>query len=306
MPEIATTRAVKLRLLLGACGALLMVGCSSLSQRGPVPGNVFSGRQLSHQGMEAMRRGEWQQAEQLFGAALETSPADEAARRQYAETLWHRGAQADAIREMESAARLSGSSALTFTRLGQMYLALGQIEPAANASAQAMALESESPQVWALQGDLLNARGQASEALASYHRALSYQPNYPDVQLAISDLYAAQNRPQRALATLESLLEQSLPGEEPAEVLYRQGLALKALGRYEDAVDALLLAQSREPKAVDVLCQLGEAQLLAGRPASAQLAAREALALAPDHAGSLDLLHRTRSQQQRLSAALDR
>jgi predicted Zn-dependent protease len=68
---------------------------------------------------------------------------------------------------------------------------------------------------------------------------LSYQQPLPEVQLAIAEIYAQENRPQRALATLQALAASFPPGQVPPEVSYHEGLALRALGRHQDAEQAL-------------------------------------------------------------------
>jgi tetratricopeptide (TPR) repeat protein len=104
--------------------------------------------------------------------------------------------------------------------------------------------------------------------LASFHRALTLQQQYPEVQLALAEIYSAQDRPQRALATLQSLID-SLPAEQvPVEVLAQQGLALRALGRHEDAARSLAQAAELGNPSAELLYELARTQLLAGDSAA--------------------------------------
>jgi tetratricopeptide (TPR) repeat protein len=122
--------------------------------------------------------------------------------------------------------------------------------------------------------------------------------------LEVADLYWRQKRPDRALATLDRMAQGHPEDQVPGEVLYRQGLALLSLRRYEDAVDHLMRAVDRGAASADVFYQLGRAELLAGRPASARWAAGQALALAPSHRAARELLAQIDAARQRMAAAM--
>ena len=266
----------------------LTVGCASL-RRNPVPASVVAARQLSLKGIEAMDRGRWQQAEALFAAAIETYPADERAHQRYAELLWQRGDRGNAIQHMERCTHLSGGDPNLLVRLGEMHLSEGRTSWAARRAAEAIQANRESPAAWALRGDVLAREGELAAAMASYHRALSLQPQYPHVQLALAEIYQHQKRPQRVLSTLDSLVQQLPPEEIPRPVFYLQGLALKDMNRYGDAINTLSTAIRKYGPDAELLFRLSECQLLAGDVANARLAVRAALAHAPSHLPSQQL-----------------
>ncbi|MEQ8790019.1 MAG: tetratricopeptide repeat protein [Pirellulaceae bacterium] len=282
-------------LLVVASGGCATFGCK-------LSDGVVAARQHSLQGMEAMQRGRWDEAESQFSQAVATCPADERAHAQLAETLWRRGATDQAIREMERAAELSGGDAVMLVRLGEMYLARGDLIRAGVKADEAIRINRSLASAWALRGDALQQQGHRTEALAAYHRALSHQAHYPDVQLAVAEIYRAMGRPQRTLCTLESLADQYAPGQEPQQVLYLEGLAMKALGRNHDAVELLVAASSRGPASPDLLYHLGEAQMLVGDPTNARLSLEGALALAPRHVPSLQLRSRLEGQPRTAAA----
>jgi thioredoxin-like negative regulator of GroEL len=68
--------------------------------------------------------------------------------------------------------------------------------------------------------------------------------------------------------------------------MYLEGLALTALGRYDEASRRLSQAARRERPSPEVLCALAEAELLSGDIARAQRSVHEALTLDPNHAAS--------------------
>ena len=110
---------------------------------------------------------------------------------------------------------------------------------------------------WQLRGDVLRERGELDDSLGCYHRALGHQENSLDAQLAIADIYQMQRRPQRALATLEAAADRYV-SQVPAEICWRQGIAQKALGRYEDAVKSFLAGRTA-PDTRQLAFELGEA-----------------------------------------------
>lgn len=273
--------------LVSLCGS---GGCASLLS-GARTEQITAAREMSMRGLDAMQRGQWSEAEQLFHQAIAKCPVDERARCHYAETLWHRGAQEEAVRQMEEAVRLSGGNPALSVRLGEMQLARRNLAQAAAAAEEAIGRQQELPRAWALHGDVLLRRGRMEDALASYHRALSYQEHFPHVQLAVAEIYRREGRPARALGTLMALSDQYPIGQVPAEVLVQRGLALKELQRYDDAVKDLARARDQGVPDAELLFQLGEAQLLAGDPVNANLALLQALEQAPQH-GPARRLHR--------------
>lgn len=258
-------------------------GCKSLWKRS-VADNVIAARQTFLRGMDAMQQERWEEAEQLFSQSIATSPVDAAAQRRFAQTLWRRGDHTRAVRHMEESVRLATGDAEALVELGEMYLALGDLSRADRAAEEALRADRASAPAWALRGDLLLVQDAAEGALSHYHRALGFRPHFPRVQIQIARTYQQLNRPQRALATLEILVEHLQPEEVTEEMHLLRGLALKALGRYDDAVVALAAAaQGGHP---DCLYHLGEAQWLAGDPVAAQNNVRAALQRAPQHEAS--------------------
>jgi tetratricopeptide (TPR) repeat protein len=252
-------------------------GCTTLA-RNRTDESVVSARQLSLRGINAAQQGQLREAEVLFNRASEMCPLDEKIRCHYAETLWQLGSHLQAVAHMEEAVRLSGGNAELVVRLGDMYLAGGDLQRAALQADAAIQANRQLPSAWALRGDVHRNLGHDEEALASYHRALSYQSHYPRAQLAAAEIYGRQKRPARALATLRTLADGYPSGETPPQVLMLQGLALKELGRYEAAAEMLASAAKQQaPPSTEILAYLAETQWLAGDAANARLTLQTAL-----------------------------
>jgi len=283
---------------------LLVAGCRAFRCPKASDEAIASARQLSLQGMAARNHGRWDQAESLYAEAVQQCPRDERARCGYAESLWQRGEQEQGVAHMEEAVRLSGHDPERLVQLGNMYLARGELARAAAQADRAISASRDLASAWALRGKVLQNQGSRTEALASFHRALTLQQQYPEVQLALAEIYCEQGRPQRALTTLQGLAD-SLPADQvPVDVLVRQGLALRQLGRHHDAAHWLAQAANRGNPPVDLLYELGRSHLEAGDTAAARLAVNAALAREPNHAGCLALREELATSHGTMAAAL--
>ncbi len=274
--------------------SLLLVPLSGCAwyKKGPVVGNVIASRELSLSGMEAIQRGQVEQAEILFARAVESNPTDARAHCQFADALWQRGSADKAIRHMSQAVEYSGGDPLLLVQQGEMFLQLGELTRAGKNADRAIAANRQLASAWALKGDVLRARQQLDDALASYHRALHHQEHFPRAQLAAARIYHMTGKPMRTLTTLELLVDQYRPGTEPQEVLYLHGLALKDTGRYSEAIEQLAAANERGRPSADILYHLADAQFRVGDRVNAKLSVQAALNLNPVHRNSQALLTR--------------
>jgi tetratricopeptide (TPR) repeat protein len=284
-----------------------LAGCRALRCSEPHDAALAAARRQSLLARDAQQRGQWEQAEALFASAVEQCPADERARHGYAQSLWQRGAQDEAVAHMEEAVRRSGNDPERMVELGGMYLHRGELPRAGQQADRAIAANPQLAGAWALRGQTQQALGQREAALASFHRALSLRANDPPVQLAVAAIYAQQNRPQRALATLQALADSYPPDQVPAEVLIQEAYACRALGRHADAAARLAQATERSPPpgslrrpppeslrgtaSAELYYELARAHLEAGNTSAARLAVQAALARNPAHAGSQALAH---------------
>lgn len=284
----------------------LLAGCRLPSWDAPFTPSLVESRKLSQQGVSAMDRGDQKQAETLLAKAVHSCPSDTEARRNYAETLWQRGAQKEAIAQMEIGVKTAKDDAVFHVRLAEMYLAAGQNAQAAQSAQRALALDPKLASAWAIHGGVLKAAGQPQQALSAYLHGLGIDPQNRAILFEVAELYREMNQPERALQTLQTLAECYTPGEEPQNVLYLTGAAYQALGRYDEAVEKMQTAVARGKPNSDLLCRLAEAQLLAGRSREATATASQALALQPKHRPSLDLLQRIEVAEQMLDGRMMR
>ena len=233
-----------------------------------------------------MHQGEWESAETLFGDALRVSQSDDRAHWGMAEACWQRDQTKAAIEHMNQAVRLSAGDPKFVRRLGRMYFELGNLEFADNHARWALRTDRQSAEGWALRGDCLKATGDAEAALAAYHRALAYQPDYPAVQVAAAEIYHDQERFDRCLATIDRLHDGIDAMETPVSVDMLQGIAMRELGRDEEAKRCFLRATRKSPDDPTPHLELASLQLRLGQADAARDALETAMRLDP--AGTRD------------------
>jgi tetratricopeptide (TPR) repeat protein len=278
--------------------ATLLAGCRLPGTDGPVSQQLLTSRHYSQQGLAAMERTEFERAEDLLSRAVKACPTDFEARRHYAEALWQRGHRREAIAQLDEASRLVPDDPTIYVRIAEMRLDMGQIAAARQAAEQGLDLDPKVAQTWAVHGRVMYAVGDQRQALADYHRALGYAPTDRQILLSVAELYRQLGEPQRAIFTLQKLNDTYPPGEEPPQVLYLLGMAYSATGRYDDAVETLTAAMLRDRPTPELLARLAETQLARGRADEAASAAREALALDPNHEASRQILARVEQARQ--------
>lgn len=262
--------------------SISQMGCRAIRRFGESR-QAIAGRRLSGQGFQAIHDGQWETAEQLFSDALKVSRTDDRAHWGMAEAYWNREQLDDAITHMEQAVRLSAGDPAFVRRLGRMYLDVGRVDEASQRASEALRIERDSADAWALHGDCLRIKGQQDDALAAYHRALGLQPDLPDVQVAAAELYLDGGRHQRALATLDRIVDQHGLESSPARSDLLRGHVMRKLGRPDDARACFVRASQKTPADAEPLLELAALYFETGRTDEATKSLRLARQIDPDH-----------------------
>lgn len=285
-----------------ACAALLLglPGCRAINGFGDSR-QTIDARRLSGQGFQAMHDDQWEIAESLFEEALRESQSDDRAHWGLAESYWNRDEREKAVEQMEQAVRLSAGDPRLIQRLGRMHLALGRLDEADRHSLLALASNRDSADAWALRGDCLKARGESVAALAAYHRALSIQPDAPDVQMEAAEIYRQQGRFDRMLATLDRLQDGLGVEQTPARVDLLQGIAMRKVGRIDDARRSFMRAAMKEPDNYSPHIELASLALEAGNVDAAKASYQEAVRRNPSLAARSDWMQQLRGDDTRLA-----
>lgn len=289
----------------------IQTGCRAIRRFGDSRQSIAA-RRLSGQGFQAMHDGQWDVAETLFSDALAESASDDRAHWGLAESYWNRHERGLAIEQMEQAVRLSAGDPRFVQRLGRMYLEVGRLQDADQHSRWALASKRDSAEAWALRGDCLKAANEPQDALAAYHRALALQPDYPEVQLQAAGIYLKQSRYDRVLATLDRLQDGIGIEDAKPEVDLMQGIAMRELGRYEEARRCFVRASTKRPEDAAPHLELASLALQRGEIEIARECLTAAQTLNPESVRSgkwmerLDRQARIADESDRLDSPLQR
>jgi tetratricopeptide (TPR) repeat protein len=268
----------------------LAYGCALAGRRGPSTAEVAVGRELGLQGQAAFEAGRWDEAERLLKDAIEKSPADAASHRTLAETLWRRGAYAEAIAHIDAAVKASPTDAELAVRAGEMRLTTESFEAAVTMADEAIRRDPKSPAAWALRGRAHQQLMQTERALADFQRALEFQPHDRNLLAEVAGIYQQIGQPTRKLTTLRQLIATYPPGQAPQQLLIWEGATLCDLGRHDQAVEALSAANSSGPANIEARFQLARAYAAAGHIEAAASMAQLALTQDAAHVASKQLL----------------
>ena len=252
-----------------AASILVGAGCAALRQPRPEE-RIVAARGLSLRALSASEGGKWEEAKALFEEALETCSIDVQTRRRYAEALWEHGDRQAALTQMHEAVRLSAHTPALLVAYGRMLLETDQVNEAHRVCRQAVERAPQMADALALLGDIYVSQGKLEDAIEVYHRALRVQPEFPQVRLAIARIDLLRGRPLRCLATLSELQRDLPQGREPDEALWLEGLALKSLGRYHDAVERFAALEQRGVGGAELGRELADALWRAGEHDAAQ------------------------------------
>ena len=155
-------------------------------------------------------------------------------------------------------------------------------------------------------GDAAWRRGDPKAAVAAYRRALAGNPEDVDARIHLGVALKAIGRFDEAVDAYERVL--AVRPDHPV-ALNNLGNALGALGRYGPAVDAFRRALARKPDDVVVMRNLANVQLQSGRSAAALAWLKRARKLAPDDPRTdfeLGNVHRSRGRLGRAAESYRR
>jgi tetratricopeptide (TPR) repeat protein len=279
---------------------------------------------LALRGALLMELGRPQEAIAAFDGALARQPsADVLTNRAAAQLLLRR--KEDALASLASAAALAADSASVHFNHAVLLLDTGRLEAAVAAFERttalapdlfeawnfrgaglfqlgryvealasydrALALDASQPAVWTHRGHALNALQEFRQAVASYDRALSLKPDDLDARLAREAAITAAN--------LASFDAETARDPDNGALHCRRGVALLALGRYEDAVTAFDRAEAVGCDSLDLWFNRGVALQTLRRFEAADSNFARALAFDPDHADALMARARLWLEQRR-------
>ncbi len=125
----------------------------------------------------------------------------------------------------------------------------------------------------------LHQSGRLAEADAAYQAILERAPDHVDALYLLSSLRLQQGKTAAALALAERVIELD---DGIADAHGNRGSALQALGRHDEAAEALRMATLLAPQSPHIAFNFGNALRTVGDKSGAVAAYRRAVELAPD------------------------
>lgn len=111
--------------------------------------------------------------------------------------------------------------------------------------------------------------------------ALAYQPDFADVQIQAADIYQQEKRFDRCLATIDRLQDGVGIDATPSQVDMLQGIAMRKLGRWDEAERCFLRATVKSPDDSAPYVELASLQLQLGQIDRARGSLQAAMKLDP-------------------------
>jgi tetratricopeptide (TPR) repeat protein len=144
--------------------------------------------------------------------------------------------------------------------------------------------------------------GRLDHAARLYRRLLAADPQHWDSLHLLGVIAQQSGRPADALG----FITQAIAGNGKVALYHcNRGVALAALGRFEEAAASYRAALALDPQSAEAFYNLGNALGELGRLADAAAAYREALALRPDYWQALTRLGTVLQEQRQTEAAVE-
>ncbi len=139
-------------------------------------------------GLAHHRRGQLQQAEQVYRRILQADPRNAGALHLLGLVALQVGRHDAAVQLISDAIRLDGRRAVYHANLGEAYRALGRMDQARTCYEQALRIE-DLPEAQNNLGTILQASGQLDAAIDNYRTAIAKKPNYADAHNNLGTAY---------------------------------------------------------------------------------------------------------------------
>ncbi len=223
-------------LLAGGCGDSREIAVSAVP---PLPGGLPQAEAAIREDLEARHR-------QLASTAADPQATATARAVRFGElgiSLLAHGFFAEAVEGLRRASELAPSEFRWHYYLGQSIRRTGDAGAAANAFLAALALEENNLPARLWLAEALLDREQLDEAEAAFARALELRPHCAQALTGLGRIALSRGDNEKALTLLESALEQEA---ESPRARYALALALRALGRLEEARSELTALEGRD------------------------------------------------------------
>ena len=224
----------------------------------PISPSQYLGSEQSRLGIAALEQGKLTEAERRLEHAVKLNKNDINHRFHYAEVLWQQGKHQESLGQLDEAVKRGGHNNVSLhVSLAEKYLAIREYTAAYRYADEAVRLDSQNYQSWALRGrakrlQAIHQAGYAEHTATMLHqvredylRAVSLAPNNRELLTELASVQTACGQPEQALATWLTVQSLYSQGSEPAEVLIGKTETLTMLMRFDEAEANLIALRQR-------------------------------------------------------------
>ncbi len=238
--------------------------------------NTAAARDFTFHGLNALHRGDAQQAQSLLQQAAIASPKDQRIRQHLAISLAEQGKLDPAIQQLELAIEHSPHDPRLYVELGKLYYDKGDSQRALQHARVALKIDRQMAEAWVLKGRCEEQQNDFESALASFYRATG-MPNAPaDTHLDVARVCRNLRRPLQELTALDLYTEQFPKDQIPLDAVMQKAEALVNMQQYRRAVEQLADAARRSDATPEIWIGLSQAKSMSGEQSDAIMTAMRA------------------------------
>ncbi|HEY8748649.1 MAG TPA: tetratricopeptide repeat protein [Tepidisphaeraceae bacterium] len=193
-------------------------------------------------------------------------------------TAFHAGRAQEAVTLFEKLAQ-GTNDAGACSNLAMVLASLGRFDESVQASAKAVSVARNVPELHANLGNALQVAGRIDEAIEEYRHALILRPNYPDAQSNLAQALTTAGSFDEAIGLLGGILSVQPDSFAP---LINLAIALQGKGDLDGAIAACHRALTVQPKSAEAHSNLALALKDAGQLDEAIEHFRQSLKLQPN------------------------
>jgi len=201
-------------------------------------------------------RGEWEQAERIYGQALASNPNNLHAAHCAGVLALQTGRFETAVQRLGRAVDLGADLPDTHLLIGRAQKAVGELDAAIASYRRALAHAPDLTDAHICLGLALKDQGKLAEAEQAYRQALALDAQSAIARTNLANVLQLQGHYAAALTVYETALEQQ---PDSAELHYNTGKVLRALGRNEEAAKHFQNALQCDENYLDAYYNLGNA-----------------------------------------------
>jgi tetratricopeptide (TPR) repeat protein len=181
----------------------------------------------------ASRLRRYDDAEKLFGRALELAPGFDAARNCYAAILYRNGKPQRAIEEADVLLKRSPRNPGYLAVKAASLSLVGEYERSISIFEQLLRTHPDHPKAWMSFGHVLKTTGRQTESIAAYRKSIAQLPSLGEAYWSLANLKTFRFTPEDIAAMHAQLARTDIDDEDRFHLDFALGKALEDAGDYE-------------------------------------------------------------------------